>query len=389
MTADDGHGDLPLHASRLVTRLERLRTLFVFGRVGHDQHAKFAARSALLADQLNASLLLSDQRRYAPALAVVRTGLEHHLADRLLFLATRYLQVYPVKKADLAGEEARLSGLKAGPRPDIAGWRMKDGRMNVVIRGFYPEGLVGRGRPTLSPYYFAGDHYDPFTGRPRNLPQLAGAFQPIGQRRRWAEESRSVWRSLFVYEKLRRNLLLNRLLTARQAVQLDVHYGFLSAFAHAMERAYDLVYGRNIPSSAGEHDHYASELILLYVVTLASEELMIFARAAARTPRLGLRDWSVVAAEIEAARTAASHLWFLWGEPTILDRINDVHTRLARGGRGQIQPPIDPASIPSNRVRYYTNPLARLVDLHRGSRELTTGLGFNSPFPRADAARRI
>jgi hypothetical protein len=117
-------------------------------------------------------MLLSEHRRYAPALVAVRTGLEHHLADRLLFLANRYLQVYPVKKAGVAAEEMRLAALQAGPRPDIARWGMNDGRMNVVVRGLYPTGSLGRGA-TLSPYYFVGDEYDPFTGRPKNIHRLS------------------------------------------------------------------------------------------------------------------------------------------------------------------------------------------------------------------------
>jgi hypothetical protein len=247
VTVQDDHGDLPIHAERLVARLEALRSLFISGRVGHEQHTKFAERCGLLADHLGAALLLSQHRRSAPAFVAVRTGLEHHLADRLLFLANRYLQVYPVTKPNVPAEEVRLTALKTGPRPDIARWAMKNGKMNVIVRGLYPTGSLGRG-PTLSPYYFVGDQYDPVTGRPKNVHRLAGAFMPIGQRRKWAEESRDVWQSLFVYEKLRRNLLLNRLLITRQALQVDVHYGFLSAFSHAIERGYELVYGRDIPS---------------------------------------------------------------------------------------------------------------------------------------------
>jgi len=46
-------------------------------------------------------------------------------------------------------------------------------------------------------------------------------------------------------------------------------------------------------------------------------------------------------------------------------------------------------TIPIDRIRYYTNPLVRLVELHRGWRELSTGLGFAPPFPRPDAINRV
>ena len=166
---------------------------------------------------------------------------------------------------------------------------------------------------------------------------------PIGQRRKWAEESRDVWQSLFVYEKLRRNLLLNRLLTTGQALQVDVHYGFLSAFSHAIERGYDLVYGRNVPSGGVAIDDYSSELVLLYVTTLAAAELSIFARAASRTPRLRLKAWEDVEAEIAAGHIAASHLWFLSGHPLRVDRLlNQAHTRLARRKHPWRAPALDP-----------------------------------------------
>ena len=388
MTTEDDHGDLPGHAEQLVERLVRLRRQFTQGHVAHHQHSEFADRSALLAHQLRAAMALSESGYYAPAFVAIRTALEHHLADRLLFLANRYLQVYPVRKPDIAAEESRLAALKAGPRPDIARWWPDNGKMNVLVRGLYPTGSLGRGW-TLSPYYFVIDQYDPFTGRPKDVHQLAGAFLPIGERRKWATEARSLWESLFTYEKLKRNLRLNRLLTARQALQLDVHYAFLSAFAHSIKRAHDLAYGRNVPRTTRVYDHYSSELVLLYVVTLASEELAFFGRMASRTPRLGLTGWDVVQSENAQARLAAGHLWFLFGGPQAFDRIAEVHTRLARRRLPWPTPGLDPMAIPAERVRYYTNPLVRLVELHRGSIEMMTGLASPPLFPRQDASARI
>ena len=387
MTIRDDHGDLPLHAARLVEHLESVRGRFVASRVGHQQHNDSAERSKLLADQLRASLLLAERAHYATGFTTIRTALEHHLVDRLLFLANRYLQVYPVKKADIPAEVARLTALKAGPRPDLARWEVVNGKMNVVVRGLYMSGSLGRGQ-TLSPYFFVVDEYDPFTGRPRDIGRLAGAFRPIGERRKWAEQSRAVWESLFVYAKLRRNLLLNHLVTNGVALQLDVHYAFLSAFAHGMNRAYELVYGRNQPSSIGRRDHYANELLLLYVVAIAAAELDAFARMAARTPRLHLA-WDTVATDVTAARAATSYFWFLHGEPQLLDRINEVHTRLSRRRAPWGTPSLDPMTLSPVRVRYYTNPLKRLVELHRGFHEMTTGLGFEPLFPRDDAGWRL
>ena len=387
MTIRDDHGDLAQHAAELVEHLESVQARFIGSRVSHQQHNDFAERSRLPADHLRASLLLAERAHYASGFTTIRTALEHHLVDRLLFLANRYLQTYPVKKADIPTEMARLAALKAGPRPDLARWQVVNGKMNVVVRGLYMSGSLGRGQ-TLSPYFFVVDEYDPFTGRPRDVGRLAGAFRPIGMRRKWAEQSRAVWESLFVYAKVRRNLLLNRLITNGVGLQLDVHYAFLSAFAHGMNRAYELVYGRNQPSSIGRRDHYASELLLLYVVAIAAAELEAFARMATRTPRLRLA-WDPVATDVAAARSATSYFWFLHGEPQLIDRINEVQTRSARRRAPWRIAPLDPMSLSAARIRYYTNPLTRLVQLHRGFHEMTTGLGFEPLFPRDDARWRI
>jgi hypothetical protein len=50
----------------------------------------------------------------------------------------------------------------------------------------------------------------------------------------------------------------------------------LSAHTHSIKRAHELAYGHNIPESAKARDHRSSELVLLYVTTIAAEELAFF-----------------------------------------------------------------------------------------------------------------
>jgi hypothetical protein len=150
-----------------------------------------------------------------------------------------------------------------------------------------------------------------------------------------------------------------------------------------------LIYGHNTPAPVGRYDHYSSELVLLYVTTIALEELTAFARMTRRPPKAGLRDWAKVEAEIAAADAAIAYFWFLRGEPQTIDQINEFHTRLTRRKQPRKVAPPDPSLIPTARIRYYRNPFTRLVELHRGWQELTTGLGFGPMFPRADAQWRI
>lgn len=52
-------------------------------------------------------------------------------------------------------------------------------------------------------------------------------------------------------------------------------------------------------------------------------------------------------------------------------------------------PPEDPNAIRDSAVRYYANPLERLVKMHQSYQELATGVVFRSPFERSDASRRL
>src|SRR5207302_1920339 len=124
-----------------------------------------------------------------------------------------------------------------------------------------------------------------------------------------------------------------------------------------------------------------------YLITLASEELALFARACRRTPAVALRNWGEVETATRSARAASDYFWFLHGHPTALDRIGEVHTRVnpkrVARGKGAVD---DPARVAT--VRYYGNPLKRLVQLHGSFVEGTTGLGYQSPWPRRDARVR-
>ena len=52
-------------------------------------HIDFTDRTEALERHLRSALLVADSGSYFSALALTRTGLEHHLLDRLLLLADR------------------------------------------------------------------------------------------------------------------------------------------------------------------------------------------------------------------------------------------------------------------------------------------------------------
>lgn len=388
MTLHDDHGTLPAQGLHLLARLETLEQLNAPALVGHMQHMDYVKRAQQLAAHLRSVVLLVDAAQYPSALVVVRAALEHHLMDRLLFLARLYVETYGgIKRNDVPAEYARLAALKASSRPDISRWWWDESGMNVVIRGLHStRATKGRGQ-IISPYYFRQDQFDPFTGGKKHAADLASPFWRKKYRKEWANEAASAWRHWFVHEKVMKALRVNRLLS-RVAVHVDIHYAFLSGFVHPTKRAYEAVYSRNFPDRLGVFDHYASELCLLYVVTLAAAELDIYGRMARRPPRLAMNGWDTVEQEVREARLASSYFWFLGDGPTMIDRIDTVHTPPGRSDPKVGRPKVDPATLPDERVRYYADPLDRLVRLHRTEAEMTTGLVFRSPFERSDARFR-
>jgi hypothetical protein len=370
--------------------LETIERRHVYGKSSNMIHTDHAQRARLLADHLRAVVALSDAGRYPSALVVVRAALEHHLMDRLQFLARLYVESYGgVKKEEIGTENARLAALRSGPRPDISRWWRDDrtGDMNVVVRGIHSEkSTKGRGI-IISPYYFRQDDFDPFTGGTRRAGELAKPFWQRKVAKDWAGAAAAAWKLWFTYGRVMNGLRVNRLLP-RCEVHVDVHYAFLSAFAHPSKRGYESLYGRNHPDRMGTFDHYASELCLLYVVTLAAAELEAYGRMTRRRPAIGLSGWDTVMFDVQLAQSASSYFWFLGAGPTMLDRIDTVHTPRA-GQRPKIgRPNVDPATLRGERVKYYADPLSRLVKLHYSSQEMTTGLYFRSEFERSDAQFR-
>jgi hypothetical protein len=375
-------------ASDVLADLQGFRGRLVRGDVAHSQHDEFGERALSLALYLSSALRLCYDDQYLAAFAVLRAALEHHLTDRLLFLGRRYKRVSTgVKKRDY--EKLRTEWERKEPgTQDIARLQWNGGTLTVVRTGLHlSDGGKGPRARTISVYYFLLDEFDPFVGRPTEQAHLSRGFTSIEQRIELAQEQQSIYRALR-WDEIKSNLRENGLCGVETLRQFEVHYRFLSAFVHPMPAAFNLVYGHNRPSSGPSYDHYASELVLLYVNKIASEELKALKRMASRPPRVGLSDWDTVQAHVAGADTAAAHLWFPGDQPDTFDYVEEANSRGLRNG----QPvPADQRPAPNDlsprQVRYYRNPLTRLIRMHQSFQELT-GFGYISPWPREDARFR-
>jgi hypothetical protein len=385
------------HASLVDSATDVVDDLFGFQgrlrriRIAHHQHDVFAERARSLAIYLSSALRLAEADEYIAAYAVLRAALEHHLVDRLLFVGKRYRRQYQANKADYQQLERKRAQGQPGTE-DIVDIEYLAGQMWVVRSGPHLRDEAGRiRRQTLSIYYFLLYDYDPFVGPPNDQQHLSRGFTPVEHRIRNAEEQRRVYRRALDWAEIKANLRENKLCSQETLRRFEVHYRFLSAFVHPLPAGYDLVYGRNRPSGAPRYDHYAAELVLLYINKLAASELNFLKRMTNRTPSVQLDGWPTVEAHIAAADANAAHLWFPGvDDPHAYDRVGEANSRgMRRSGRGLL--PMDqrptPEDLQPHQIRYYRNPLQRLIRMHQSFEEMT-GFSYRSPWPRDDARFR-
>lgn len=134
-----------------------------------------------------------------------------------------------------------------------------------------------------------------------------------------------------------------------------------------------------------------SELLLLYVIRIADMELTALDEALSRPPNCQLQGAKEVSVRVHAAREESKHFWFLGGAPTDWDRAVAANDRMfdRDGPEGVLRGErINPQSLSIEDIGYARNPLDRIVRLHEGFNELTTGVTYRSPWPRDDARMR-
>jgi hypothetical protein len=384
------HSGLLTTAERLVEELQGLQQRLEHrNEVEYAQHRDFADRARGLADYLRGAMLLAQEDLYAPSLATLRLAMEQTLVDRLVFLGRRYIQVIEgVDEATWVKWERRRSAGEAFTT--VISWtRTKRGLVEITHEGLRSNSAHSEDDYFLSVHYFLLSQYQPYLGPPSAQPQFDDGLSEEDRDRKYAEENEAIYRTYLSWKSIKRSLSSNAFADEATINKLDVHYRFLSAFVHPVSDVTGLVYGRN-QFDLPVYDHYSSELVLLYSIVLAVEELRHFREMTQRKPLVGLRSWESTEEFCQHAWEQASHLWFPGHSPHLYDRINEANRRAFRmlqtpGAQRQIE---DPSTIPEAEIRYYRDPMRRLIGLHSGFHQLMTGLAFVSPWPRSDAQFR-
>jgi hypothetical protein len=323
---------------------------------------------------------------YAPALALCRVALEHHVIDMLIMLGRTYVQRFKSVSEERFGEwEAAQAAGDPAYDGIVSMTRTRKGDVRLVREGLRSD----TGDQILGIHYFLMQQYSPFMGTPGRYAATDDGFLSEEDRRRLAEENKAKYDVYLRWSSLLDSLQANGLATAAETSRIEVHYRFLSAFVHPATELPELVYGRNV-FDWPRYDHYSSELVLLYVIVLAVRELRAFRQMVSQPPVVDVAGWEAIEERCSRSEGLSSYFWFADGSPTPYDFAQAANTRtFRRRSDGDWEaPPVQPGDLGDEDVPYYENPLTRLVALHAGFAEMTTGIGYASPWPRAETHRR-
>lgn len=386
MTADDDHTDLRDAWTRLHARLGSLRQNLDFGDdTFHVEFASKANRAANLALHLDAALQLADRHLYAPAFSVMRSCLEHAVVDWLVFLGHTYVErIRGVSEQDWAQWQAAHEANRDGTTGIVKSTRTHKGDVTIHRGGLYTEPDEHGKRGQLSIYYFLVEEYDGLVGRPAD--QAPDEFLSRDQLREVAAENQARWHVYLRWSALVDNLVVNELIEEADRGRLGVHYAFLSTFAHPVGDTQPKLYGKHLDGTPPHYDHYSSELLLLYVVTLAALELTNYRASVKEGLGADLADSGGLDADCRLAREVTDYFWFIGTNPHAWD----LHRAWNRSATQRIrESSLEPPSIPAvSDFPFPRNPLSRLVSQHTTSRGRVPGAEYTSPWPRLDATAR-
>lgn len=386
MTADDQHSAL-VDAWNVVHRiLDEMPTSLRFGDSRHMEIIDKAQRVRSLGFHLDGAVTLMGAGCYEPAFALLRTCLEHVVVDWLVFQARTYVrQVSSVSEETWKQwQDARANG--AEWTRTIRSWnRTKKGQVRIVYEGIYSQLDESGQRRQISIYYFLLEQYRPTIGPPSQ--QVEDGPIDRGALRQMAKENRAIWDVYLTWSSLITNLKENKLINEEDAGRLAVHYRFLSGYAHPVVDQRRQTYGNDATMGWPKFDHYSSELIMLYVITLGVLEARNFLASIWQHQDVAVADLDLLEQRLDLAEGGSSHFWFLGVNPHAYDMWKTRNETVWKALRSENKGIILGEPSPED-VAYPSDPLTRLVAMHSTASELTTGLTYISPWPRHDARFR-
>jgi hypothetical protein len=381
---DQEHPGLVASARDLLDDLVGFERRLTTPGVEYGHHYKYARRAEDLQRQLEAALVLSERDLYAPAFAVLRSALEQILFDRLMFAASGYRRRTPqvTKEAWDKLHAEFTEGADWARNVSEVDW--VSGTLTVTYSGIHPADTSAQ-IPPLSPYFWHVDDYDPFHGRPDEQLDLQTSFRDVSEHIEYAQQLRAMYSGDLRWPDIIDNIRANKCHSDADVFRIHVHYRFLSAFVHPLTNQHDLLYGRNY--TGRRFDHYSSELILLYVNFFAAYEMRSLIAAAGKTANTVIGERLALDNHLKTADEVTAHLWFIGQQPTDYNRVTEANERGFVDGNYVPREGREPDSVPNEDIKYYRNPLRRIIRMHHSANEWV-GFSYVSPWPRNDAHLR-
>ncbi len=361
--------------------------------IDHEQHSVYTGRAFRLAQHLTAAWTLSREGLHASALAIIRTALEHLLADHLLHRGPSF-QTVSTEQVEDEGFDALLREWDRQETHRSRSWatvpeRTNKKKLRITYKGLGIQGAdPATARDLLTPLYFEMDRFSPTQPRPGDLTD--DGLASIESREAAAEENRQRWNEWMSWQAIRRNIELNSLFEPRELKGIDVHYAFLSGFVHGAQESYRVAFGRWRQILGSGPGDLCQELVALYIASMSASELRLLASMEDREPPCVIADRHELEQLADRADLAAAHLWFLGGGPHEYDisaEWNRVRWRAWRDeGRGG---PVPNLPRPRDEQVPYPpeSPAERLAKMHASFSEITTGVTYSSPWGPIDRWR--
>ena len=332
------------------------------GDTHHVLHDDYAERAVSMSRYLSMAHRATVEGEHAPAYALLRCALEHHLVDHLLFRADRYVVQGPTSQETFARWQEQVASGEPGTETIVELTRNEGGHTRIVRSGPHLSNADGERLHRLSAYYGYLDEFDPLAGPPDQQRFLELDWTLLDHAEEHAREQQRLYGQALTWKGLRDNIELNGFYTGEDLVRLNVHHRFLSGFVHLTPASYRVPHKRPnavIPYREQYREHIAEELAYLYVAALAARELTLLLDGIAEPPLAHVVDVDAVTAAALGARQTSAHLWFPGDEPHAYDRWLNEN---AEAWRREGSPTREQVGVSEP---YYRDPFERLAALHR------------------------
>ncbi len=278
-------------------------------------------------NSLGIILTLLDSKMFKESMILLRHTFEMMLYYRLMALGKIYRVTRPhfiIPNGGNTNPKARddtfaswMSEWKSGKHDDkevVEINKVKENRIDITYQheGLYDSKDKSKTGIVLPWYLWVLKDYDPETKFLSELPSVKAGdiFPDITAKLKSKQDS--IYHHYIYIDSIRKNLILNGLITERQADYILVHYNYLSSFLHPSERGFDpQAYFYKYQGGYGD---YVTWQILLYVCRIQLIFLdSVLSKFRVDNKNARTKDYD---AFIAKANGATKYFWFVDNEPT-------------------------------------------------------------------------